>query len=230
MVLDCDVMADEPNDRPAIPDEAAPAEDPLGFYTAFGRYKYEPIFYKAEHKQSWRDMGNSYYWACRPLVEALAQGKLNEDMEGTAAIFLFRHYLEVMLKRIVLAGRMLASDNELATREQIKEVARRHNLQEIWGWVLADAKPKINEFDNYDIAFLESCINEFHTIDEQGFAFRYDGQGAEMYRFDFGALYGQMEHIRLILEGIWTCLDQTLVDICEYNSYMKSEYGNENDW
>src|SRR5258708_6014836 len=111
-------------------------------YTAFEMWEYRQIIYSTDRQQSWRDIGNSYFWACRPLVAALAAGTLKEDVEGTAAIFLFRHYLELMLKRIVLAGRLLISENENAIKDEVKKVANIHDLGKIWEWVLSDAKPK----------------------------------------------------------------------------------------
>jgi hypothetical protein len=165
-------------------------------YTAFDKSEYRQIIFPAEHEQSWRDMGDSYFRACRPLIAALAAGKLNEDVEGTAAIFLFRHYLELMLKRIVLAGRLLISENDIAIKDEVKKVANIHDLATLWKWVLADAKPKFREWDNYDIASVEQCVMEFDRADKRGFAFRYDRQGGELCRFDFEALDLQMDHFR----------------------------------
>lgn len=202
-----------------------------GDYTAFEKWEYKKIFYKSEQLQSWRDMGNSYFRACKPLIEGLAKGELNEDAEGTAAIYLFRHYLELMLKRIVLAGRVLANSQELQEKEKIKQVARVHDLRVIWKWVLEDAKPKIADvWDSYDIAFIEAMIKEFDDVDKKGFAFRYEGEGAEAYRYDFGALDALLHHTRQTLEGIWVCLEQTFQEICDYENYLTQEFGNEYGW
>ena len=76
-------------------------------YTAFQKWEYQSVILPTEHEQFWRDIADSYFNACLPLIAALAAGHLNEDVEGTAAIFLFRHYLELMLKRIIWAGRQL---------------------------------------------------------------------------------------------------------------------------
>jgi hypothetical protein len=214
---------------PEEPD-IVPAEDPKDDYTAFQAWEYKKVIYKAAHEQSWRDMGNSYFSACRPLVEGLATGRLNEDIEGTAAIFLFRHYLELMLKRIVLAGRLLISENENAVKDEVKMVANIHDLATLWKWVLADAKPKIEEWENYDVAFVEQCITEFDQVDKRGFAFRYDGQGGESCRFDFGALESQMDHVRQVLEGVWTCLYETRAQIAEYEADLQAEFGNDLYW
>ncbi|HXA78740.1 MAG TPA: hypothetical protein VNV41_16515 [Candidatus Acidoferrales bacterium] len=199
-------------------------------YTAFEKQPYRQVLYPTDQVQSWRDMGNSYFAACRPLVAALARGELNEDMEGTAAIYLFRHYLELMLKRIVLSGRLLISDNEIARREEIQNVANTHNLDKIWKWVLADAKPKLKEWDNYDIASLEQCVMEFDRADKRGVAFRYDREGGEHCRFDFPALDAQMDHLRQVLEGVWTCLYETRAEIQEYEADLQAEFGSDMYW
>ncbi|HEV3483699.1 MAG TPA: hypothetical protein VGR97_15380 [Candidatus Acidoferrales bacterium] len=199
-------------------------------YTAFEKWPYQQIIYPTEHEQSWRDMGNSYFMACRPLIAALAAGKLNEDIEGTAAIFLFRHYLELMLKRIVLSGRLLISEDKIAIREEVQAVAKIHDLAKIWEWVLADAKPKLKEWDNYDIASVEECVIEFDRADKKGFAFRYDRHGGELCRFDFQALDYQMDHFRQVLEGVWTCLYEMRAAIVEYEAELQAEFGNDIYW
>ena len=83
-------------------------------YTAFQPWNYAAILYKVEQKQSWRDVGESFYRASKFLMEELAVGGLNEDVEGVAAVFLFRHYLEIALKRIVLRGRCLKREDQNA--------------------------------------------------------------------------------------------------------------------
>jgi len=146
-------------------------------------------------------------------------------MVGLPAIFLFRHYLELMLKRIILAGRFLAAPGAIAPRDQVKQVAKIHVLPKLWESALNDAKPKIAEWDNYDIAFIEACIKEFDDVDKQGFAFRYERQGGEFCEFDFGALNDQLDHVRQVLEGIFTCLDVAYDQIKEYEEYLDWEYG-----
>jgi len=192
-------------------------------YTAFEHWDYQPIIWPLDQNQFWRDMAGSYFRACLPLAEALAAGKLNEDVEGTAVIFLFRHYLELMLKGIILAGRRLISQNEVATRD-IPKVAHIHDLAQLWEWVLTDAKPKLDNWDTYDIASLEKCISEFDRADKKGFAFRYDGFGGKRLRFDFVALYKQMDHLRQILEGISGTLDISREHMEEYENNLESEY------
>jgi hypothetical protein len=232
-------MSDEESPNP---EEATKAEEsvieeqadldalPAREYTAFDKWEYRQIIYPTDQEHSWRDMGNSYFSACRPLIEGLASGKLKEDIEGTAAIFLFRHYLELMLKRIVLSERLLISPDEIAIKEEVEKVANIHDLSTIWKWVVTDAKPKLPEWDGYDVASVEQCVMEFDRADKKGFAFRYDRQGGEFCRFDFVALDNQMEHFRQVLEGIWTCLYEMRAQIREYEEELQSEYGSDLYW
>jgi hypothetical protein len=215
-------MADE---EPAKPESFADYG-----YTAFDKWEYRQVIFPTDYEQSWRDMGYSYFMACRPLISELAAGRLKEDVEGTAAIFLFRHYLELMLKRIILAGRLLISENDIAIKDEVKKVANIHDLATLWKWVLADAKPKFAEWDNYDIASVEQCVMEFDRADKKGFAFRYDRQGGELCRFDFEALDLQMDHFRQVLEGVWTCLYEKRSQILEYEAELQSEFGSDMYW
>ena len=198
-------------------------------YTAFQKWEYQSVILPTEHEQFWRDIADSYFNACLPLIAALAAGHLNEDVEGTAAIFLFRHYLELMLKRIIWAGRQLISENEVATRD-VPNVANIHDLAKLWEWVIADAKPKLNEWQNYDTVSLEKCIMEFDQADKKGFAFRYDDCGGKRFRFNFEALARQMDHLRQVLEGLCVTLDMMRDQIQEYDAYLESEFGSDLYW
>jgi hypothetical protein len=73
--------------------------------------------------------------------------------------------------------------------KDVEEVRRIHNLLDLWKFVLAEAKPKIDlgTWDFCDIQFVEQCIVEFNERDETGFAFRYSLQGGE--RFDYDLAY-----------------------------------------
>jgi hypothetical protein len=66
-------------------------------------------------------------------------------MPGALSILARDNYLELILKRIVLRGRMLERADKNAVWEDVKEVAKVHELGVIWKWVLKDAKPKIGD-------------------------------------------------------------------------------------
>jgi hypothetical protein len=211
-------------------DEPEPIEDLREAYTAFQARQYKQVIYKTDQHHSWRNMADSYFYASEPLIRELAQERLREDIEGTAAIFLFRHYLELALKQVIFAGRLLTVENENlfnAFKTDVKEVAHIHVLSTLWEWVLLDAKPKTEHWENYDTECVEACVREFDAIDPRGFAFRYRGQGGESCRYDFNALWLQMNHIRQVLDGISTCLYEARQEVREYEQYLNQEFGDD---
>ena len=70
---------------------------------------------------------------------------------------------------IILQGRRLNPDGSLV-KVEVEEVAKIHDLEMLWKWVLEDAKPKIPQdtWENFDVGFAEKCIMEFDAIDKKG--------------------------------------------------------------
>jgi len=163
-------------------EDQSPAADE---YTAFEKWPYKQIIYKTEHKQSWRNVADSFFRASLLLAKGVARRQLFEDIEGPAAMFLFRHYLELILKSIVLNGRFLDPPDANAHPEKIEKVKNIHDLGKLWEWVIRDAKPKMDQdhWNNYDTNFVATCIAEFDSVDKKGFAFRYSGARRRILRF-----------------------------------------------
>jgi hypothetical protein len=210
-----------------------PQEDPREAYTAFEKWAYRQIIYKTDQHHSWRNLADSYFFACEPLIKGLAAGHLREDIEGTAAIFLFRHYLELALKSVVMGARLLVVQNENmlnAFKIEVKAMEQTHRLSRIWALVLKDTKPHLEHWDNYDTEIVEKCISEFDSIDPRGVSFRYGGEGGEFCRYDFEALWLQMNHIRQVLDGISNCLYEARQEIREYEEYLDTEFGRDLDF
>ena len=202
--------------------------DDLAGYTAFEPWRYANIIHKSEHRQRWRSLTDSFFYASEILVHQIAADRDGRDREGLAAIFLFRHYLELMLKSIILNGRWLERANKNAAKKP-EPVKRIHQLSKLWEGVLQDARPKIpdDSWGRYDIAFIELCIAEFDAVDQRGFSFRYAGEEGDFCLFDYRTLARVMDHIRQILEGIDTCLAEGYAENKEYESYLLSELGPE---
>ena len=62
-------------------------------YTAFEKWDYKQLIYVEEHPKPWISFRQSFYGASEVIVKNLAVGKGFPDIEGPAAVFLFRHYL-----------------------------------------------------------------------------------------------------------------------------------------
>jgi len=177
-------------------------------YSAFQHWEYQPFITVLSDEKGWVDYAESFYRAAEILLQGLAVGKGFPDVEGVAGMFLFRHYLELVLKRIIVRGRHLVDRQQNAAREDVKEVANIHSLKTLWDLVLRDAKPKIEDrtWDAYDIPFLEKCLSEFDARDRKGFAFRYPRQGGERFEYDFAWISLATEHVQQILSNMLTYL------------------------
>lgn len=212
-----------------MPDEQSPKPESFADYgyTAFEEWDYRPLIHVLEANKAWIDFKESFYRASELIVDRLTQGHGFMEIEGIAAVFLFRHYLELALKRIIVRGRCLIRQDTNAAWSDVKEVANVHNLNELWKLVLKDAKSKIEQriWDSYDIGFVEKCIAEFDERDKKGFAFRYPRQGGERYDYDFGFFRSAMEHVYQILENMTTCLIAAHVENAEWEAVLREESG-----
>lgn len=183
------------------------------------RFEYPQVFFLREDQdQTWISMSDSFYRAAKYLIANVVRGSLFEDIEGRAALFLSRHYLELVLKRIVLAGRYLSKDGGL-TKEEIEPVANIHDLTVLCKWALIDAKPKMPKTDpweDFDWEFAEKCITEFANADPKGFAFRYHGQGGEKAFVNYVALEFVLDHTHSVLETMLTVLIETRGEILDW--------------
>ena len=211
-----------------MPDEPEADEELIEErYTAFEKWPYRQIIYVKEYEQEWIDFAESFYFAGEKIVDGVACGRLLQDIEGVAGVYCFRHYLELILKGIIMSGRWLRTADQNAFREEVTKVRNIHDLSLLWQSVIEDARPKIDpkDWDNYDIAFVEACIGEFDEHDKKGFAFRYPGQGGERYVYDFGVLCLYMRHVRHVLGGLMTYLEETYHQNAEWQAELRNIAG-----
>jgi hypothetical protein len=191
-------------------------------YAPFEKWEYRPVLFKSDNSRTWIGVREGYYEASLGLIQALARGKLSEDLEGIAAVFLFRHYLELSLKRIIIEGRWLKSADKNAPRGEVDALKPEHRLRVLWEMMVTDAKPKINTWKRFDIDFVKKCVDEFDSADMQGVSFRYDGAGAEHYLVSFLQLAENMVHVHQVFEGIISHLVETYGLDAEWEQYVNS--------
>jgi hypothetical protein len=139
------------------------------------------------------------------LVKGIVEGKLEADNEGIAATFLFRHYLELSLKQLIVAGRQISADGHMVAWEEVQEVKRIHYLDDLWKMVVKEVKPKIEHlWAGCDIDFLEQCILEFNKVDRNSFAYRYENDEQQAYEMNFKQLLENMDHVYYVLSELTT--------------------------
>jgi len=125
---------------------------------------------------NWED---AYYGAALAIVSGVVEGRYPRGVEGVTGLYLFRHYVELALKYIILHARWLKDPKTNAKPDEIQEVKKIHSLARLWAWAKDEAKPKIEEthWREWDIEFVDACITEWEAIDPHpGERFRYHGR------------------------------------------------------
>jgi hypothetical protein len=184
--------------------------------------------------EDWRVEANwedAYFGAAYIIIKGVVAGRYQRAVEGVAGLFMFRHYLELAMKYIVLHSRWLKDGTTRADREEIEELKNTHSLKRLWHLVRTEALPKVEaDWENWDIDFVEECVNDFAAIDPgHGVRFRYQRKkfggpiehgGYEHLQVDFAALLENMPHVQDVLEIIDLWFYETHGQIEDYESDM----------
>jgi hypothetical protein len=170
-----------------------------------------------------------FYSAAKYVIEGVAAYHLHEGLEGIPGVFLFRHYLELVLKNIVFHARWLKDRNTNALDDEIQSIGGNHSLDYWWKEALRECSSgKIEKSvrKSYDLDFVGQCIAEFHEYDPNGETFRYHGPRFEVskgqstithdLRVDYQSLLNDMEHCKEVLDAM--------------DSYLRETYGQNEEW
>ena len=203
-------------------------------------YDYRPVFQVPA--EPWRIGAlweEAYFDSAKYVIEGVLQRKLLPQVHGVAGIFLFRHFLEISLKFIIMHARWLTDHGRMARPDEIEDVKRTHRLKTLWEMAMQECKGKIREatWGEWDIAFVEKMVLEFDAIDSSGFRFRYHGETfgtrdplRDMLRVNelhvrYDVLVAQMDHARRVLGMIDTYLYETHGMMAEWEAEMRAEMG-----
>ena len=153
-------------------------EDAIYRNPAFEKWEYEKIFVPSTGYVGSSTRGSFYTLALKSaelIVKRIDEGLPQMDYEGTAALYLFRHYLELSLKKIVMGARFLNSKDKNATEESVTKVGKFHDLMNLWLEVKNNIPKKLGGkvWKQWDHSFVEQCIEEFHNLDPDGERLRY---------------------------------------------------------
>jgi len=163
-----------------------------------------------------------YFESAKLLLKGVAIGELRPGIEGVAAVFLSRHFLELALKFALFHSRWL----EDATRNaaEVEPVGRSHDLSSLWDKLTAElrTKPKSVPKD-LDLDFVAKFVKEFHACDPHNWRFRYSGHqlpavhsSRDALGIDFDSLLLNLEHAHDVLETL--------------DTYMVETYGENKEW
>lgn len=178
--------------------------------------------------ENWDVYALGYKLAGDTLVQYVIDNDRDQDFLVYPIAFLYRQYLELRLKELILVGSRLLDQNVSIPRE--------HNLVSLW----RKARPNIEEVwpdsqtkDHLDT--IEDRIKELCSIDSGSYAFRYpeDVKGTSTLP---GIRHINLKQLRDVVQGISNVLDGCSMGIgeylnvkhemmAEYQAEMRSAYG-----
>jgi hypothetical protein len=156
--------------------------------------------------QSFLTYALGYKEAADSVVATVENRGLAADLAVYPACFLYRHYIELMLKGLIKLGNLLQGTP--AAYEKT------HQIRELWNTcrpLLEDA-----EADPVDVQNVEKCIFEFASIDPSGEAFRYseDKKGNPVFKermqFNLAQMRDVMKRLSGFFDGSYDYMDELL--------------------
>jgi len=189
---------------------------------------YRQVFYPPSSGR-WRVdalFPEGFFEASRILLNGLIDGSLRESIEGVAAIFLARHFLELMLKYTLYHSRWLLDETHNAKSEEIEVVGTGHKLTPWWTLLRGELKKTPTIGKGLDFEFVEQFVVEFDSVDPKNVVFRYPGHqlpveelASEELKVSYGALLYNLERVNAVM----TSLDSALVEQFGLNIDWQSE-------
>ncbi len=170
------------------------------------------------------------YLGAREIAQRIREGQTVGE-EGVAALFLFRHYLELTLKEIVFDLRRIESRRKNVPRTQCPQQAFGHKLSPLWIEVknLYPLKMGLKNWDAFDTDFVDRCICEFDRIDPSSERFRYpiEKNGPPRDRLErlavaWSWLPHTIGHVHDVLETMDMYLVETFAQNEEWEAEMNS--------
>ena len=177
----------------------------------------------AANDKDWRKYASAYELAVETLCERILTNPSGIDLLIYPIGFLFRHYIELSLKEIILTGSYLLERDcgeGLGHSLEIRWTAVRKILEEVWP-----------DGDNTDLDGLEACIKEYMEIDPNSQSFRYpaDTKGnptlEKVKTINIGEFVRVTKKITILLNGASIGLSVYLSDKMDYESEMKRQMG-----
>jgi hypothetical protein len=115
----------------------------------------------------WDTYARGYKCAADALVEHAAKHKHELDSLVYPIIFLYRHYLELRMKELILTGSRLP---DVAVREGWRNT---HDLTCLWGCCRQVLQKVWPEGPKRDLDAVQNCIQQLAQVDAKSEVFRY---------------------------------------------------------
>jgi hypothetical protein len=163
------------------------------------------------------------------LVQSLIENNRHIDLVIFPTVFLYRQYLELRLKQLLVEGNRLL--------DKSFTLPKQHRLDTLWQEcksVLKQIEPNI---PNGELRAIEACIVEFSTIDPLSMAFRYHVDTHNNPSLPPNLRYINIHNLAQVMAKIHSFLDAAYMTISvaidqkqEIEEAFKDYYPSEEDW
>ena len=168
------------------------------------------------HSVTWTHYVIGYERAAHQLFEGMHQNGHMQNFLCFPIVFLFRHYIELELKRLTAMA-------QVARNGRADRIPVDHDLIRLWTRFESETR----EFDDYSNQSALVCerIRELSSIDSRSESFRYpiEKRGAPVFstieRINVRNLAEIMEAISMYFDGWDGYLDDMISNIPDYESY-----------
>ncbi len=219
---------DDELDANALTDEDLAREEERIFAKynePFQPREYRPAFYLPQSDGWYVDAlyPDGYYGAAKVVLEGIATGSLSGSIEGVAAVFLVRHYLELAIKYVLFHSRWLKDERHNAT--EIDPVGKGHPLLVLWGRLTEELRERLSSVlaVGFDLDFVGELVKELDGVDRSGTRFRYPGEQLPVIRrshnslrIDFDVLLSNLKRVHDVLDTL--------------DGYLIETHGQNEDW
>ena len=175
-------------------------------------------------KQDWQENANldwssdidlyatGYKKAAEKLIETVLNKPIDQDILIYPIVFLYRQYVELRIKEIIIEGRILL--------EEGNDFPKHHNIWNLWCTAKQiSIKVFENEIEHPDFSYAEHVIKEFSQIDPDSFSFRYptDKQGDKTLE---GITHINIRRVAQHIKGLSKELDSISLGISVYREWQ----------
>jgi hypothetical protein len=186
---------------------------------AGGDWKAESLF-TAFSSEWFYDYAVGYRAAADALVEDVLAARLVPDSVCYPVLFLYRHYVELILKGIIDFGSRLGNND-------IPKGPEDHQISKLWRQARGLLEREFPKGKKEDLDAVEKCIDELTAIDSCGEGFRY---GAKKRRHGEDLMWGKhtqlnldnvrcvMQHVGNLLESSYECMFNSISDQADWRS------------
>jgi hypothetical protein len=208
--------------------DPSPREEQERFFDKYNErfqpHEYRPVFQPPLTGKVDALFPDGFFESAKLLLEGIKTGELRQGIEGVAAVFLCRHYLELALKYTLFHSRWLKGSCGNAVTAHVDPVGKSHDLKMLWETLTAELKAKPSVVPSgLDLNFVGAFVKEFHAVDQDNTRFRYTGKQLPVQP-------SSNETLTIDFDSLLFNLQLTYDVLHTLDSYFMNTFGENEEW